>query len=81
MFPDISFVFAGLSGLMEHILISSARCLQHPNEFGIRKIMRNILALQQCVKTIASSKQSKDFERAKRYFSLFFVSPQASWIS
>ncbi|KAK7468709.1 exocyst subunit [Stygiomarasmius scandens] len=71
-----NFVFAGLSGLMEHILISSARCLQHPNKFGIRKIMRNILALQQCVKTIASSKQSKDFERAKRYFSLFFLSPQ-----
>ncbi|KAF5374943.1 hypothetical protein D9758_000454 [Tetrapyrgos nigripes] len=72
-----NFVFAGLSGLMEHILISSTRCLQYPNEFGIRKIQRNILALQQCVRTIAStSKQSKDFEKAKRYFSMFFITPQ-----
>jgi len=61
---------------MEHVLITEARYLIRPNAFGIRKIMRNISALQQSIKTLSDDQQDTEFERVKRYYSLFFVSPQ-----
>ncbi|KAJ7107607.1 exocyst complex component sec8 [Mycena crocata] len=70
------FVFMGLSNLMEQLLISGARHLRLPTAFGIKKIMRNILALQQSIKTLTNDQQNTEFERAKRYYSLFNVSPQ-----
>ena len=62
---------------MEHVLISGARHLGVPTGFGIKKIMRNILALQQSVKAITDDENS-EFQRAKSYYSLFFVSPQVT---
>ncbi|KAG2350162.1 hypothetical protein BDR05DRAFT_978965 [Suillus weaverae] len=70
------FVFAGLEQLMEHLLISNARHVRMANEFGIRKIIRNTLALQQSVRTISDDQQHAEFERAKNYYSLFFLAPQ-----
>lgn len=61
---------------MEHLLITGARQLRTPNAFGIRKIMRNILALQQSIKTLTDDQQDSEFERVKLYYSLFFISPQ-----
>ncbi|KAL0580816.1 exocyst subunit [Marasmius crinis-equi] len=72
------FVFAGLGQLMGSVLISGARFLQRPNAFGIKKILRNVLALQQCVKTFANGAQAEDLERVKKYYGLFFKGPQAS---
>ncbi|KAJ7293405.1 exocyst complex component sec8 [Mycena rebaudengoi] len=71
------FVFMGLSNLMEHLLISGARHLRTPTAFGIKKIVRNMLALQQSIKTLTNDQQNTEFERAKRYYSLFYLSPQA----
>jgi len=65
-----------LSNLMEQLLISGARHLRLPTAFGIKKIMRNILALQQSVKNLTNDQQNTEFERAKRYYSLFNISPQ-----
>ncbi|KAK0208187.1 exocyst complex component sec8 [Desarmillaria ectypa] len=70
------FIFVGLGYLMEHILISNARYLGVPTSFGIKKIIRNMLALQQSVKAITND-QNSEFEKAKRYYTLFFISPQA----
>ncbi|KAF5384828.1 hypothetical protein D9615_001370 [Tricholomella constricta] len=70
------FVFVGLGHLMEHLLISNARHLRLPTPFGIKKIMRNILALQQSIKALTNDQQNTDFERAKQYYSLFFLSPR-----
>ncbi|KAJ7102110.1 exocyst complex component sec8 [Mycena belliarum] len=70
------FVFMGLSNLMEQLLVAGARHLRLPTPFGIKKIMRNILALQQSIKTLTHDQQNTEFERAKQYFSLFNVSPQ-----
>jgi len=70
------FVFMGLSNLMEQLLISGARHLRLPTPFGIKKIMRNILALQQSIKALTNDQQNTEFERAKRYYSLFNMSPQ-----
>lgn len=70
------FVFAGLGHLMEHTLISNAHHLKLPNAFGIRKIIRNMLALQQSIKTLTNDQQHTEFERARRYYELFFLTPQ-----
>ncbi|KAI0375224.1 hypothetical protein BV20DRAFT_1009421 [Pilatotrama ljubarskyi] len=69
------FVFEGIGHLMQHLLISNARFIQSANELGIKKMMRNMLALQQNIKTITDDTQSTDFDRAKRYYSLFLLSP------
>ena len=61
--------------LMQHLLISNARFIPAANEFGIKKMMRNMLALRQNIKTIGGDSSSTQFERAKRYYSLFLLSP------
>lgn len=60
---------------MEHLLISNARNLRLVNNYGVKKIMRNMLALQQSIKTITDESEGTEFERSKRYYSLFFGSP------
>ncbi|KAI0830535.1 Sec8 exocyst complex component-specific domain-containing protein [Trametes gibbosa] len=69
------FVFEGMGHLMQHLLISNARFIPSANALGIKKMMRNMLALQQNIKTITDDSHSTDFERAKRYYSLFMLSP------
>ncbi|KAI0654199.1 Sec8 exocyst complex component-specific domain-containing protein [Cubamyces menziesii] len=75
--PDLQrkFVFEGMGHLIQHLLISNARFIHAANELGIRKMMRNMLALQQNIKTITDDNHSAEFDRAKRYYSLFLLSP------
>jgi exocyst complex component 4 len=61
---------------MEQVLISNARHLLLPTSFGIKKITRNMLALQQSIKTLTNDQEDTNFERAKQYYSLFFIAPQ-----
>ncbi|PPQ62982.1 hypothetical protein CVT24_006088, partial [Panaeolus cyanescens] len=75
---DRSYLFSGLGQLMEQLLIHNGRLLRIPNSFGVKKIMRNILALQQSIKTLTDDSQDSEFERAKTYYSLYFISPQVS---
>ncbi|KAI0785469.1 Sec8 exocyst complex component-specific domain-containing protein [Irpex lacteus] len=69
------FVFEGLSHLMQSLLLSKAKYIRTANVNGIRKMMRNILALQQNIKIIALENHHVDFERVKRYYALFTLSP------
>ncbi|CAL1695106.1 unnamed protein product [Somion occarium] len=73
---DRQFVFEGIGHLMEQLLITNARYIRTANDLGVRKMMRNILALRQNIKTITDASQSNAFERVKRYYSLFILSPQ-----
>lgn len=74
----LRYLFAGLGQVMEYTLIKNARHLHSPNSFGIKKILRNVLALQQSIKTLADDQEDTEFNRVKRYYSLFFVSPQVN---
>lgn len=73
--PASRFVFEGLGLLMEEILISNAQKIRGANAYGMKKMSRNMLALQQCVKTIARDPRDTEFERAKQYFALFSLNP------
>ncbi|TCD59885.1 hypothetical protein EIP91_011260 [Steccherinum ochraceum] len=70
------FVFEGIGHLMESLLISNARHIRTANEMGVQKMSRNILALQQNVKTLAVETRATPFDRAKRFYSLFSLSTQ-----
>lgn len=69
------FVFEGLGLLIEHLLISHARSIRFANSLGIQKIQRNILAMQQNLKTIMDGPLEAELERAKKYYSLFSLAP------
>lgn len=69
------FVFEGLGTLMEHLLISNSRHIRFANAVGVQKIMRNMLAMQQNLKTITDASQDADFERARAYWNLFSRQP------
>ena len=69
------FAFEGIGQLLEHLLISEAKRIRIANANGIRKMIRNILALQQSIKTLTNDIRGTDFDRAKKYYSLFFRTP------
>ena len=71
---QIRFVFEGLAQLMETLLIANARFIRAINENGVKKMFRNILALQQNIKIISEGSQV-EFERAKQYYNLFSKTP------
>ena len=60
---------------MQSLLLSKAKYIRSANVNGVKKMMRNILALQQNMKTIALETRHVDFERVKRYYALFTLSP------
>ncbi|KAF8560204.1 hypothetical protein OG21DRAFT_1480036 [Imleria badia] len=71
-----NFVFFGLEDLVEQLLVSNARQIRVANDFGMKKVNRNIRALQQCVRTICDGEQFARFERARQYYALFHLGPQ-----
>lgn len=77
----LSFVFDGLEMLMEDILISSSRHIRFANVHGTKKILRNIIALRQNVKTLTSWSSSSDFDRSREFWNLFSSGPQVSVFS
>lgn len=56
---------------MQSLLVSKAKYIRATNANGIKKMLRNILALQQNIKTIALENRHVEFERAKMYYALF----------
>ena len=60
---------------MDDLLIYNARHIGVANSLGMKKISRNMLALQQCVKTIVHDARDGELLRAKQYYSLFSLSP------
>ncbi|KAL5535762.1 SEC8 [Sanghuangporus sanghuang] len=70
------FVFEGLEALMEELLISNARSIRFANVHGIRKILRNIIAVKQNLKTLSSYSPKSEFDRAREFYGLFSLGPQ-----
>lgn len=60
---------------MDDLLIHNARHIGIANSLGMKKINLNVLALQQCVKTIVHDARDGELLRAKQYYKLFSFSP------
>ncbi|GAA5904682.1 exocyst subunit SEC8 [Sporobolomyces salmoneus] len=71
------FVFAGLSLLMDQLLITNARQIRLANSYGLSKMNRNILALQQNLKNIGDEPLQVDFDRSRKFWELFGKGPRA----
>lgn len=70
------FVFEGLSPLMDDLLIRNARHIRLANEFGQHKMLRNILALQQNLKTLGDEPLQVNFDRSRRFWEVFEQGPK-----
>ena len=73
-----SFVFDGLPDLIVHMMISNAAYIKRLNHNGVRKMVRNILALQQNLLSVLSAAQCAPMERGREYYSLFGLGPEVS---
>lgn len=63
---------------MDDLLIRNARHIRLANEFGQHKMLRNILALQQNLKTLGDEPLQVNFDRSRRFWEVFEQGPKAS---
>ncbi|GAB5587183.1 exocyst subunit [Umbelopsis nana] len=73
---DESFVFDGLPDLIVHMMISNAAYIKRLNHNGVRKMVRNFLALQQNLLSVLSTAQCAPMERGREYYTLFGLGPE-----
>ncbi|KAJ2756239.1 exocyst subunit [Coemansia pectinata] len=66
----LNLVFGGISVLMAHILIANTRYIRHFNDVGNRKMVRNILALQQNLTNIALPEES-GLDKARGFYEMY----------
>ncbi|XP_049784437.1 exocyst complex component 4 isoform X1 [Schistocerca cancellata] len=71
----IKYIFEGLGHLIAKILISSAQYIRQIDEGGIRKMCRNIFALQQTLTNITMAREIA-LDHARHYFELFYLTPE-----
>jgi exocyst complex component 4 len=74
---DRTFVFHGLSKLVDQLLIHGADNLKLINSNGVIKMHCNILVLQQKLKSIVSNPQDVDFSRSVAFYDELSVTPTA----
>jgi exocyst complex component 4 len=63
------FLFDGITHLISSILIGNIKHLKNVNQYGVKRLLSNILSLQQNLISF-SALHEKDLDRAKKYFSL-----------
>ncbi|CAL1542035.1 unnamed protein product [Lymnaea stagnalis] len=68
------YIFESLGYLVAAILINNIQYLNKINENGIKKMCRNILAIQQNLTNITLTRES-DLDRAKQFYELLYLSP------
>lgn len=61
---------------MDQLLISNSRHIRLANKHGLSKMMRNILALQQNLKNIGDSPLEVDFDRSRKFWTVFGGGPK-----
>lgn len=73
------YIFEGLGHLIAKILISSVQYMQHINEGGIQRMIRNIFALQQTLTNITMTREVA-LDHARHYFELFCLTPEVKYV-
>ncbi|XP_070211781.1 exocyst complex component 4-like isoform X2 [Littorina saxatilis] len=68
------YIFETLGYLVSSILISCVQFLKKINENGIKKMCRNILAIQQNLTNITLTRET-DLDRARQFYELLYLSP------
>ncbi|ESO90976.1 hypothetical protein LOTGIDRAFT_122393, partial [Lottia gigantea] len=68
------YIFESLGYLVASILINSIQFLKKINENGIKKMCRNILAIQQNLTNITLTREA-DLDRARHFYEQLYLSP------
>ncbi|XP_067118263.1 exocyst complex component 4 [Centruroides vittatus] len=71
----LKYIFEGLGHLVASILINSTVSIKRINENGVKKMCRNIFAIQQNLTSITMSREVA-LDHARQYFELFYHSPE-----
>lgn len=67
-------IFAGLSQILNDILIQGSRLITAINANGIKRALLNIFRLQQMLRNIVANPNTIDFSRLSAYFEMFMLS-------
>ncbi len=70
------FVFRTLSQLVDHLFIQAARSMKVVNSAGVKKIKRNILSLQQSLRSINRGSEEGVLSRSVAYWDLYDRGPK-----
>lgn len=68
------YLFEGVGFLVSSILISNVAEIKRINQNGIKKMCRNIFAIQQNLTNITMSREG-DLDRARQYYELLYSNP------
>ncbi|XP_074593474.1 exocyst complex component secretory 8 [Brevipalpus obovatus] len=71
----LKYVFEGVSHLVATILINSSSTIDRINANGVKRMCRNIFAIQQTLTSITMSREVA-LDYARQYFELFYASPE-----
>lgn len=72
----LSFLFVGLDSLADTVLVSSGRFVRSISDSGLRKIERNIAAIQQALRNMLSGGSRIVLSNCRRYWQLYKIGPQ-----
>jgi len=70
----IQYVFEGVSHLVSAILISSASTIKKINSNGVKKMCRNIFAIQHTLTASITGRRELALDQAKTFYELFNIS-------
>merc|ERR1712059_108281 len=72
----IQYVFEGVSSLVSAILISSAATIKRINCNGVKKMCRNIFAVQHTLTASITGRRELALDQAKTFYELFNMTPK-----
>ena len=72
----IQYVFEGVSHLVSAILISSAATIKKINSNGVKKMCRNIFAIQHTLTASITGRRELALDHAKNFYELFTLTPK-----
>jgi len=72
----IQYIFEGVSHLVAAILISSAATIKRININGVKKMCRNIFAVQHTLTASITGRRELALDRAKHFYELFNLTPK-----
>ena len=72
----IQYVFEGVSHLVSAILISSAATIKKINSNGVKKMCRNIFAIQHTLTASITGRRELALDQAKSFYELFNMTPK-----
>lgn len=67
-------VFLGLPGFLTKAFIQGSEMIEVANRNGIKKILLNVITLQQMLRSMTKHRETVDFSKATRYFEMFTAS-------